>query len=550
MQGNNENQEILTDSEKQILLEVYQFSNPEAIVTGPDNQEKRELYNVLKILREDTDTLCVAHQPNENTKHFEALVLAKVEKEGIRALNDRERSCYKLYLLSHINKTNVKGEAIKPIHVNVADLVLLEKRVFVLNQDAYIYNENNGTYEKDLDGKVIKEIIKKFLDREFIEDKIVNSIYNLVISDSRLAITDSQINQRPKEWIHFKNGYYDPTCDSMKEHNPRYYEIGVIPWEYTPSRFPSMYKLVQRGSGILRETIDKPLAFNEWLDQAIPDKEDQTMFFQYLGYTMSLATGKQKFLMICGPGGTGKSTLLSVVEAIIGKANISNISLQGLQERFSPGELYLKQANICADIPLSALSEVDMIKKLTGEDTISADRKFKSNFSFRSYARLFFSANDIPVNLSDRTNAFYRRMLILKMDYKPEVVDSDLLDKLKDEIPNIITRVVEEYYCSCGNIDESSNSREYVKMAHKNSDTVEAFIDDRCEINTESRINRTSLYREYCNYCDNEGRKYLTQNGFYKALEAKGYKQIKGSTRDFLGLQMSNIISLTGAKVV
>ena len=97
------------------------------------------------------------------------------------------------------------------------------------------------------------------------------------------------------------------------------------------------------------------------------------------------------------------------------KPNVSSVSLQGLQDRFAPAELFLKQANICADIPLTALSEVDMIKKLTGEDTISADRKFKNAYTFRSYARLFFSANDIPY-IAEKTNAFYRRMLILKMD--------------------------------------------------------------------------------------------------------------------------------------
>ena len=133
-------------------------------------------------------------------------------------------------------------------------------------------------------------------------------------------------------------------------------------------------------------------------------------------------------------------------------------------------------------------------------------------------------------------------MLILKMDYKPDKIDASLAEKLEQEIPNIITKVVEEYYCSCGNIDESDNSKEYVKLAYKNSDTVEAFIDDKCEVDSEERTSRTILYREYCNYCDNEGRKYLTPNSFYKALEAKGYRQIKGVTRDFLGLKISNVI--------
>lgn len=502
-------------------------------------------------MQEQKETI-LPHSEKRSRKEIEGdsyLSVGKVESEGLYSLNEEERAHYRYYLATHSYKINGKGELIKPIHENIADSVLLDNNIFVHNQDAYIYNLNNGSYERDTEGKRVKKMIRDSLDREFREEKVINGIYNLILSDARINISNEHLNNRPKSWIHFQNGYYDPENDILKNHDPKYREIGVIPWDYSPSRFPSNYKFTKKGYGLLTETIEEPLYFDTWLEEAIPNADDRVMLFQYLGYAMSLDTSKQKFLMICGTGGTGKSTLLSVIEEIIGKTNISNISLQGLQDRFSPGELYLKQANICADIPLSALSEVDMIKKLTGEDTISADRKFKSNFSFKSYARLFFSANDIPVNLSDRTNAFYRRMLILKMDHKPTTIDPTLLDKLKSEIPHIITRAVEEYYCSCGTIEESNSSKECVKMAHKNADTVEAFIDDRCKLESGFRISRTNLYREYCNYCDSEGRKYLTQNGFYKALETKGFKQVKGSTRDFLGIQISNIIPLVRSTI-
>lgn len=473
---------------------------------------------------------------NSNTiERLQALAVAKAETEGIEALTPEERSYYELYLLSHINKNNAKGEPIKPIHANIMDLVLMNEKVFVLNQDLYIYDETIGTYKADLDGKRIKRRIRSYLDREFIEDKIINAIYNLILSDSRLSISYDRINNRPRHWIHFINGYYDYKTNSLYSHDPKYNEIGVIPWEYSPSRYPAKYKFVTKGKGILRETIEEPLAFDAWLNEAIPDSEDQSMLFQYMAYSMTLDTGAQKFLLICGPGGTGKSTVLKLIEEIIGKSNVSSVSLQGLQDRFAPAELFLKQANICADIPLTALSEVDMIKKLTGEDTISADRKFKKAYTFRSYARLFFSANDIPY-IAEKTNAFFRRMLILKMDHSPAEVDPDLFDKLRAEIPHIITRVVEELYCSGGEIDISGNCKDSVRTARKDSDSVEAFVEDCCTIDKDSRTSRTTLYRQYCNYCDNEGRKYISANRFYKSLENRGFSQAKGKTRDFIGI--------------
>ena len=129
------------------------------------------------------------------------------------------------------------------------------------------------------------------------------------------------------------------------------------------------------------------------------------------------------------------------------------------------------------------------------------------------------------------------------MEEIPEAVDKDLFKKLRAEIPNIITKIVEELYCSSGSIDVSENCKEAVKSAQKESDSVEAFLDDRCEADPVARMDRRTLYDAYKNYCYTEGRKELTPNGFYKALNNKGYSQVKGKTRDVIGLKISNIVN-------
>lgn len=465
----------------------------------------------------------------------------KAEEKGVGSLDSSERNLYKYYLWCRVYKLNGKGEAVKPIHANVADLALCDMRVFILHDELYIYDPRVGTYRRDNNAQKLRRQIRAILDREFIEDKTICSICNLIMNDRRYMIRADQVNNRPAHWIHFKNGYYDYLDDVVRPHNPDYNDVSVIPWDYEPYRCPCNYKYVKQGKGLLQETVTESLLFDAWIERAIPNFNDRVMLYQYIAYAMTLRTNEQKFLLICGPGGTGKSTLLKLIEEIIGASNVSGISLQGLQERFAPVGLFLKQANICADIPLTALTEIDMIKKLTGEDTITADRKMKSFISFRSYARLFFSANSIPY-IDEQTNALYRRMLILKMDNVPDSVDQGLYEKLRAEIPNIITKLMEEIYCSAGEIDISENCKKSVREAHKDSDSVAAFLDDRCINDPDARTDRRTLYNKYKNYCYSDGRKALTPNGFYKALNNKGYKQIKGKTRDFIGIKLTNTI--------
>ncbi|MBQ7123440.1 MAG: hypothetical protein IJO01_02345 [Oscillospiraceae bacterium] len=530
---------LLNDTDSKICLDEF-LPNTNDFSTDIQLPEENNEISIRELLLKN----------DVNISEIQARAVHAADKalsEGIKALTGEERLYYAYFLVTHSYKKNAKGEASKPIHKAIADLVLLDLDIFILNGDAYIYNNKNGTFERDENGKRVCGKIRSLLEFEFIEDKIITAIYNLIMTDEKITISDNDINLRPAHWVHFTNGYYDYKTDSLYNHNPKYHEIGVIPWEYSESKYPTTYKLKKIGSGSLTEILSEPLLFNSWLNEAIPNIEDQKMILQYIGYAMTLETTAQKFLMICGSGGTGKSTLLSIIEKIIGRNNISCVSLQGLQERFTPAELYLKQANICADIPLSALSEIDMIKKLTGEDLISAERKFKNNFNFKSFARLFFSANDIPVNLSDKSNAFYRRMLILKMDKAPEVVDIELSKKLESEIPNIITRAMEELYLSEGVIEESENSKRLVKEAYKNSDTVEAFISDRCILDEKAKTDRASLYSAYYNYCLYEDRKNVTKSNFYKQLESKGFPSRRNKTNfDVCGIEINNVINMPG----
>ena len=299
---------------------------------------------------------------NEEIEKRANIIAMKAEEKGLCALDPEEREYYKYYLFKHAYKLNSKGEAVKPIHASIADLVLCDLRIFILYNDLYIYDPRDGAYKLDNDAQELRHRIRSFLNREFVEDKTICSICNLIMNDRRYMIRADQVNNRPAHWIHFKNGYYDYLDDVVRPHNPDYNDVSVIPWDYEPYRYPCNYKYVKQGKGLLQETVTESLLFDAWIERAIPNYNDRVMLYQYIAYAMTLRTNEQKFLLICGPGGTGKSTLLKLIEEIIGASNVSGISLQGLQERFGQIGLFLKQANICADIPLSALNEVDMIK--------------------------------------------------------------------------------------------------------------------------------------------------------------------------------------------
>ena len=388
--------------------------------------------------------------------------------------------------------------------------------MFVVGRELYLYRD--GCYFVDNDGIRIKAIVTKLLPERFVNYRNLAAIYNLLIEQQDLQKTMEELNNFPPWWINFRNCMFDVKEWKMYRHKTEYLSTNQIPHELNPA---ARENLDERGT----ET-------RKFLAAALPDPDDQMTLWQYLGYSMTRDTRFQKMLIIRGVGGTGKSKVINLMQDIVGAENCSGISLQDLSERFYPSMLYGKLLNACADISADALMQVDNIKKATGEDVMICEKKNKDPKPFRSYAKLLFSANKIPLNLDEKSNAFYRRLLILEMNNMPKVKDMELGDKLRAETDYSIWMALSALrkLHKDGEFTESAGCKERVEELYREADTVKAFTDECLEQKEGSRIRRKLLYDKYVEYCQSYGRKHHSPNVFYKSLAEKGFFEYRTSS--------------------
>ena len=391
--------------------------------------------------------------------------------------------------------------------------------LFVLGQIPFIYE--NGVHRPNISGAKLKTMIRGLIYPEFIKSTTIKRIYDLFISDDDLQVKMEDLNRYPVRWINFRNGFYDPVTKKMIPHDPKYRAINQIPHSFDPFR------------GVMGAV------FPEWLDSVTGSPEDLEMLLQFSGLCLTRDTRQQKFMILLGDGGTGKSTVIRVIDLMIGADNISNISLNQLTQRFSAFGLMGKLLNSCADLEIDALSDVSTLKKCLGEDTLSAEAKGKDAISFKSYAKLIFSTNELPIVKAEKTNGFYRRLLILTMNRVPEKKDPYFFDKLSDEIDDFIymsVKALERLYEN-GEITESPGSVEAVKRLRCDSDTVEAFLTEKIVRSPDYKIKKADLYRDYEAYCQDMERQSLTKQNFYRSMKVKGYGEIKtNGTEYFKGI--------------
>lgn len=413
--------------------------------------------------------------------------------------------------LDYYHKLSDKGKPTAPFDIRIVEKVITAVPLFLLNGIPYVYKD--GVYVEDADSAILKGHIQEYLYPQFIKHNILQSLSNLLVSRQGLAKQYYELNHHPKHWIHFKNGFLDVLERKMYPSDPAYYSMNQLPFEFNLEWYENM------PSG---ETMERFLA------ASVPDEADRKMMWQYAGYCMTTDTRFQKFLMMQGRGGTGKSVLISVIQHMIGLRNCASISLQDLNRRFYPTGLFCKLLNACADISSKAMESVDTIKKAVGEDTLLYEKKGKDATQFESYAKLLYSANELPMNQDEKSNAFYRRLMILEMDQviSPEKREQNLKEKLFCEMPYIILQSVlalEEVYQE-GGFSESENSKNAVNDLYRKADSIKAFLEDKVEKKEGNVIRRSMMYEVYCNYCEEKERQHHKKSRFFELMERKGFQ--------------------------
>lgn len=321
---------------------------------------------------------------------------------------------------------------------------------------------------------------------------------------------DLMDNPNLTDMINFKNGMYDLNNNTLLPHSPLFYTAVQVNAQYDPSATcPQFKKFIQ-------ESLNS---------------SDALIAQELVGYLLIPSVAAEKAFILYGPGRSGKSTFLKVIEQILGKDQISNVALQDLSQRFKASLLLGKLANIYADLPNKSIQDTGVFKTLVSGDSIVAEEKFGTPFSFSNKARLVFSCNELPSNYVDRTDGFYRRLIILPfLRQVPETeIDPFLLQKFQDELDGIIQWALEGLHRLIKNkfqFTKSQSNKALLADYRKQSNNVIWFVEEHCELIPEQFEYSRQLYQHYKQMCLENGLQPISQTKFNKSLENDYPKQL------------------------
>lgn len=321
-------------------------------------------------------------------------------------------------------------------------------------------------------------------------------------------------------------------------------------------------------------------AIKKFIEDICGDKSDIETIRQFIGSCLLRENRFEKMLMCIGGGRNGKTKLADLIKRFLGVENVSGLQPSSFEnpESFQTYLLHGKLVNMYMDISKTAFKNTSLLKSLSGRDTISVPRKYKTPLTFTNSCKFIFGANDLPMSY-DISSGFWQRWLLISLPYTfiykkdMEKLPEDEKHKYKERIDDIVDRIVSPEELSgflnwvLGGLHKllENNSFSYKYTAEevqtiwvRESDSFAAFFMDCCVYEYDAKIEKKELKKAYAEYCkehhlkilgDKKIKHYLEEQGAfdlrvtennvtYNAWENISFKEIYRKSTDAIGLQL------------
>jgi len=391
---------------------------------------------------------------------------------------------------------------------------LQQNNTFVtLRKTEEILLYNGKIYDRLQAESIIKEETEKLIPNctTHNRNEVVNKIKAQTYTDLENFDTDPNL-------ITVENGILNLETMELKPHTPEHLSRVLLPVEYHKPKHKDIEK------NLSKTMFWKYLKTSFTVDEKFR-KEDFETVIEIIASIIIKRHVDEKAFMFLGQGENGKSVCLRYIESIIGKKNISNISLQDItDDKFMRADLDGKSANIFPDLEQNELRHTGKIKAITSNEPIEVQRKHQQPFVLEPFCKLLFSCNRFP-KVFDQSQGFFRRWLIIKWDRNfendPERIEylKEKLSANTDELNLVFSSLVSiaNKLNRNGKFTYSKDWKTIQREWNENADPIDDFATNYI-IDSETHKTKRETYQFYKKTILDKGEIHLGMGQFSKAF--------------------------------
>ena len=309
--------------------------------------------------------------------------------------------------------------------------------------------------------------------------------------------------------VSVNNGLLDVGRRCLLPHTPRYFNQTSVPFKYDAD-------------------APEPRRWLDFLAELWPHQpEGIDVLGEWFGYVISGRTDLHKILLMVGPTRGGKGAIARVLTAMVGRKNVAGPTLNSLGGEFGLAPLIGKPLAVISDARFAgrdASIVVERLLSISGEDTLTVNRKYKEQWSGKLPTRLHVLSNELP-NLGDASTAIVGRMVLLLTTLSwLGREDLTLEPTLGTELTGILNWALDGLQCLIVTNDNRftrlPSADEAITAMRDLASPVAAFVRERCILAPDREARTDDLYAAFKRWAEDSGHLRKTRQTFGRDLRA------------------------------
>jgi P4 family phage/plasmid primase-like protien len=340
---------------------------------------------------------------------------------------------------------------------------------------------------------------------------IVNSVAEL--ARYRVFVDDDLWNADADALVCANGTLHIPT-GQLREHDRAHYATNAVPYNFDPDA--------------------KAPAWGLALASTVPECTD--FLQEFAGYALTTDTRHEIALWLYGPPGSGRSTLLTGLEAMLGPRS----GILGLAElersQFALANVAGKTLMTATEQPSSFLASTNILNALISGEKIQVERKFRDAYELTPRVKLAWAMNELP-RVGDANSGIFRRVKVVSFPkLAPEDRDPELKERIKGEGAGILNWALEGLHRlnKRGRFDIPEKVQSATARFQENNDVPALFVAECCVTaphDPQVTTSASDLYREYKDWCQESGHRPQGMMRVSDDWERLGFEKYKSKGR-------------------
>ncbi|MEN6566530.1 MAG: phage/plasmid primase, P4 family [Veillonellales bacterium] len=413
------------------------------------------------------------------------------------------------------------GEVIpkeKPNPIEVANKLMRRYNFALYKESVYLFTHSYyRLYSKVEICRLINETCRQDV---YVSghSSFLNEVYSFIYHELSIVKYDKSFEEIA-HLVAFRNGYLNIRDGLFYSPDPKYFFTHCIDVDYVPNdrsdcpNFRNFLRFISDGDVLLENRL-----------------------WEIMGYIFSNDVSTKAFFIFQGFPDTGKSILGEFISSFFPEEARTAVSMDEFENNFALGNLQGKA--ICLDLDLSSGKISDKVagrlKRLTGNDLITADVKYQERVKFHNRAKLLYGTNHRFETVTDDSGLQNRLVVVPFTNSVPKPSqDHNLLSLFVPEKLAIVKEALWHYcqlvankYAFSGHYE--INERGVINSCNEDAGLrvegitlIRQFLTTCCVMTSQTEFSFTiDLYNAFVQYYANEPIKLMDLKQFSEILNS------------------------------